>query len=130
MPLGAPDERRECTRVRARTEVEVRSDAYGVFYGWTQDVSLKGFFLKSDRPMPVGTSCRMTVLLEGRGNDPRIAVQGQVMRVNDSGVGVHITEILDLQSYRNLRDFVLSHAPEPEIVTREIQGQKDLEKIS
>lgn len=114
--------RREFTRVPVQVEVEVTSGPSRVFSGQTKDVSLKGLYLVCDNPFPLGSDCRIALMLGGRESSLRIEASGKIARVDDWGMGLEITEILGTESFDHLRNLVLYNARKSTQVEQEFQS--------
>jgi hypothetical protein len=114
--------RREFTRVPVQVEVEVTSEKPPTVSGQATDVSLKGRYLVCDNPLPLGSDCRVALLLGGRENSLRIEVCGKIARVDDAGMGLEITEIMGLDSFEHLRNLVLYNSTTD---TGQVEGEFD-----
>jgi hypothetical protein len=102
--------RREFTRVPVQLEAEVTAQEISSVQGHSRNVSLNGVFLHCDSPLPVGTSCYVTLRFAGHCNEMGIAASGRVVRLQDEGMAIMFTEILGLDSFSHLRNLVLSNS--------------------
>src|SRR5689334_5053461 len=110
--------RREFTRVPIRLEVEVASASLSLpdTECRIKDVSLNGLYLQCDNPLPIGSSCQVTIAL-GNGEEPvRIQVNGEVARRDANGMGLKITEIVGIDSFGHLQNLVRYNASTTEKV--------------
>jgi hypothetical protein len=113
--------RREFTRVPIQLNVEVTPTQAGNTSYQVKDVSLKGLYLHCENPLPVGAACRVALLLGDKDNPVRIEVGGKVARVDKTGMGLEITDIIGVQSFEHLRNLVLYNSPDPNQVEQEFQ---------
>jgi hypothetical protein len=102
--------RREFTRVPVHLEAKVTAQQASSVQGQSRNVSLSGVFLHCDTPLPVGTSCCVTLRLVDRYDQMGIAASGRVVRLQDDGMAIMFTEILGLDSFTHLRNLVLSNS--------------------
>lgn len=102
--------RREFTRVPVQLEAEVTAQQVSSLQGHSRNVSLSGVFLHCNTPLPVGTSCSVTLRLADYCDEMGIAASGRVVRLQDEGMAIMFTEILGLDSFNHLRNLVLSNS--------------------
>jgi hypothetical protein len=89
---------------------------------------MKGIYLLCDNPLPVGSDCRVALLL-GDGETPIcIEVAGKVARVDPTGMGLEIIEIVGLESFEHLRNLVRYNASDPDQVEHEFQDHVGLKR--
>ncbi len=119
---------REFTRIPIHVMVEVRSEGTAFKTDKTQDLSMKGIFLKSDQVLPLKALCEVSLLLGEEKNRIRIEIKGKVTRSNDAGMGIEFTEI-DLDGYDSLQNLIMhnSHSAH-DIVEEEIHSHLGLKK--
>jgi hypothetical protein len=110
---------REFTRIPMRLEVQVTPTQQPTTSYPIKDVSMKGLYLRCEQPLPMGTACRVTLLLGDKENPVRIEVGGKVARVDTDGMGVEITEIVGVESFAHLRNLVLYNSPDTDQVEQE-----------
>jgi hypothetical protein len=119
---------REFTRVPFHITVELTHNQAPPLTCQVRDISLNGLYLVCEHPLPVGSECRVALLL-GRAEEPiQITASGTVTRVDDSGMGVEITEIIGLESFEHLRNLVLYNASQPEQVEEEFHTHIGLKR--
>jgi hypothetical protein len=92
------------SKVRARAEVRLHNGIY--MEGETRNVSLKGALLDSERFLPVGNPCRITLTVQNGPAQGRIEISGFVVRADRTGMGIEFTHI-DTHSLKQLRHLVL-----------------------
>ena len=108
MTKSSATERRLHPRLPHRTEV-VFDDEFGdgLFYVYSEDVSMGGIYLASDIPVRKGTMLFLSFALPG--HKRAIRVTGEVVRTTRSGagvgVGVRFVGLSDLAK-RRLEDFL------------------------
>lgn len=123
--------RREFTRVPVSLEADVLSGDIPILSGRTKDLSMKGLYLLCDKSLPVGMTCRIALQLSGRGPAASltplmltIQLDGKVVRVTESGLGIEFHEIIGQESFECLRRLLLHHsqaAQAPEQVQQELE---------
>lgn len=126
--MKADANRREFTRVPLHIDVEVTSSQSTTTSYQVKDVSLNGLYLQCDKPMPLGTNCRVTLLLGEKENPVRIEVNGKVARVNPDGMGLEITEIIGSESFAHLRNLVLYNASNTDQVEEEFHSHLGIKR--
>jgi hypothetical protein len=123
--------RREFTRVPLSLAADVLSEDILVLSGRTRDLSVKGLYLLSDKSLPVGMACRIALQLSGREPAaslsplmPTIQLDGKVVRVTESGLGIEFHEIIGQESFECLHRLLWHHsraAQAPEHVRQELE---------
>jgi hypothetical protein len=111
--------KREFTRVPIQLDVELSSPQPANDACQVKDVSLKGIYLLCDNPLPIGSDCRVALLLGGGETPIRIEVGGKVARADTGGMGLEITEIVGVDSFEHLQNLVLYNASDTEQVEQE-----------
>ena len=101
-------ERRRYQRIKIEIHAKVDSGEEVLVSGYTRDLSLKGFFIKSDKKIPVGTRCRAVLLLEQKGEEVQVKADGVVVRHDKPGFAVELTKI-DLDSITFIFWFFMVH---------------------
>ena len=95
-PTLRPAERREHERRKLALDVTYASDQLELEVT-THDLSLSGVFVTSDVLEPIGTTCQLTILVDGA---PAVSVRGVVRRVvertGDDGESGFAVEFVDL----------------------------------
>jgi hypothetical protein len=105
-------ENRRFLRVATAVEVEV-AGAGGSAHGTTRDISLAGMFVKTDQPIPEGSTCTATLFIDGRAGTMQIVIQGEIVRVGSGGMAIGFTALSGLESWEHLRNLILMNAVEP-----------------
>jgi hypothetical protein len=121
-------EKREFSRVPIHLDVEISSPQPAPHPCQVKDVSLKGLYLLCDNPLPVGSVCRVALLLNGGETPVRIELGGTVARVDTTGMGLEITEIVGIESFEHLQNLVLYNASDPDQVAHEFQSHLGLKR--
>ena len=119
-------ERREFTRVPITVEIEVASGEGEIISSHAEDVSLKGLYVRCDNPLPVGTKCQVVVYLGARDSELSAQATGEVVRLNDAGMGIVFTELIGTESLEHLRKLVLYNASDTNTVEREFSSHLGL----
>jgi hypothetical protein len=87
----------------------------------SRDVSLNGMFVNSDRMLPVGHDCHVTLVLEGGVGKFHVATDGRVVRVDEDGIAIEFSEV-EIEGADHLRKLLLCNADEPERVREELES--------
>ena len=110
-------ERRVCTRINVRLEVEYTICDMIQLTGATRDISLKGLYMLTDRRPEVGTECVVVLLLAGPRSRLRVKVDGRVARHGPDGIGIEFNDML-MESYLHLRNLVKCRRDVPAVAPR------------
>jgi hypothetical protein len=118
---------REFSRVPVKVRVLVRSEGIDINSKRSIDLSMNGIFVECDEPLPLGTKCELTILLDG--TDPMIRAEcgGIIRRVAPEGMAIEFVE-LTLESYEHLQNLVRFNAPNLETVENELKEHLGLIK--
>lgn len=122
--MGKPDELRQFSRVPISIEVRVALEGASeplIISGLTRDLSMKGIYVVSQERLPVGTDCRVTLVATGGLGRVRVEAKAKVVRLGKEGMGVEFVEIIGLESFEHLRNFVLYNSQETERVEEEFR---------
>ena len=119
---------REFTRILIELEVQVTPTQQPTVSYQVKDVSMKGLYLLCEQPLPMGTECRVTLLLGAKERPVRIEVSGKVVRVDTDGMGVEITEIVGVESLTHLRNLVLYNSPDTDQVEQEFHDHLGIKR--
>ncbi len=125
--MPSPSDNRQFMRVATEVEAEIRG-AGGTVTGATRDLSLKGLFIHVAVPFPEGSTCRITLFLDGRGGDIDIEANGYVARSLIDGMAIEFTELIGLESWDHLRNLVLYNAEEPIRAQEQFAGHVGLKR--
>jgi hypothetical protein len=118
------EERRKRTRVHFTTQVIVKTDKSEIAAeAKSEDISIKGIFINTDKKMPVGTPCDIEILLTGMSTKLVLNIKGVITRQDESGLGIAFDSV-DLDSYIHLKNIVLYNASDPEDIEREMFSLK------
>ena len=119
------DNRREFTRVRIHVEVEVSSDDRATISGTVEDLSLNGAYVPCTGRLPVGTSCKVELMLDGR--DIRLTAEAEVSREDERGIAVEFKGI-PLDDLEHLRNLIRYNADDPNQVEEEFDSHIGLKR--
>lgn len=106
------DNRRHTTRVKFETKVSL------IFAGETyeecdtEDLSVKGLFVKGVG-RTVGEECEVTLRLLGLSSELMLEMKGKVARVTEKGIAIHFYEF-DLDSFYHLKNIVYYNSDNPD----------------
>lgn len=98
-------ERRESVRSPVRLRAEIYAGDTRVHCERTRDLGMGGVFLPTDRRLAPGTHCRVVLLIDGPGSDLEVQVDGQIVRVDSTGMAVAFTA-MSVDSFHHLRGVV------------------------
>lgn len=126
--MNTATEKREFSRVPIQIEVEISSPHPTPTSCQVKDVSLKGLYLLCTNPLPMGADCRVALLLGGGEAPVRVEVSGTVVRVDPTGMGLEIKEIIGVESFEHLRNLVLYNAMDPHQVEQEFEEHIGLKR--
>ncbi len=107
------DDRRLNVRVSFHATVDL--DFAGQIYQGceTDNLSTKGVLVLGISDRALGDTCHLALHLAGTSEDLSLAMQGEVVRLEDKGIGIHFTEI-DLDSYTHLRNIIYYNSDNPD----------------
>jgi hypothetical protein len=118
------EERRQKTRVHFETHViirigesEIKAEAN------SEDISIKGVFVKTRDRIPEGTPCDLEILLTGSSTRLALTIKGTITRQEKDGLAIGF-DSMDLDSYMHLKNIILYNVTDPEEVEREMLSLK------
>ena len=112
-------EKRKNTRVPFHSTISVRFPDQTFDHCETQDLSLKGVFVKGvTGPRAEGDQCELSLHLSGATSDLSLHMRGEVVRTRKDGVGLHFSEI-DLDSFYHLKNIIYYNSDDPDILEDE-----------
>jgi len=130
MNKNAAPNLREFTRIPIHVMVEVKAGEIALQTKKTIDLSMKGVSFLSDKSLPVGTDCLVSILLENGSNKININVKGRVTRSTESQMAIEFTKI-DFDSYEYLQNLVMYNSRSSHVaVEEEIHNHIGLKKRS
>jgi hypothetical protein len=110
-------EKRELTRVAFHIEAIIKYQER-TFAGKVENLSLKGMFIQTAEKLEVTEPISIIIHLAGDSSDLEINLNGNVVRVDQSGVGVQFDKI-DLDSFIHLRNIVAYNSGDEDNVMKE-----------
>jgi len=111
-------ERRLFTRVASRLETDLETDEGLEIRGVLVNLSVRGFFLRTQEFAPVGSHCRVLLYPMGRSQGALMAT-GHIRREGQEGLGVEFDN-LPYETFEVVRNIVLGAAERPERVEDEL----------
>jgi len=111
---------REFSRVEVELDIVLEADGFRLPPAHSRDLCANGVMVASERLLPVGTACDLTLSFPEQGDAFQVKVQGTVARVADGVLGVEFTTI-DAESFQNLQRILCLHAEEPDRVEQELR---------
>jgi hypothetical protein len=114
---------------RARVPVTAEIVLNGVVHRTerVRDVSLSGIFLELPGLAAVGVPCRVSVQLNPP-DGPTVRALGRVARVDATGVGIALVELIGLESLEHLRNLILYHGRDPDRLVEEFLAHDGLQR--
>jgi len=119
--MDGTDNSREFTRSRTRVRAEVRTEAGILIEGPTLDVSIRGLLVEVERPLPVGTPCSISLILEGGVEQTSVNVTGDVARTEERAMAIEFSGI-DAEAFAHLRQLVLYNSPDADRTEEEMEA--------
>jgi hypothetical protein len=107
------DDRRDNVRVSFHATVDLDCDGQKYTGCETENLSTKGVLVLGISDRSEGDTCDMALHLSGTREDISLTMQGEVVRLEEDGVGIHFTEI-DLDSYTHLRNIIYYNSDDPD----------------
>ncbi len=107
------DNRRVHTRVPFQATVDLEFGHQKELGCATENLSTRGVLVLDIPERSLGDSCNLTLHLAGTGTDISLAMQGQVVHLEEKGIGIHFTKI-DLDSYTHLRNIIYHNSADPD----------------
>ncbi len=96
--------KRSNTRVSFQSRAEVRYGEH-VIEGEVRNLSLKGVLIATEERIPEGEEVEVIIHLTGVGSQLSLQMEAEVVRSQDSDLGLHFTEV-DLDTFVHLRNIV------------------------
>lgn len=123
--------RREFTRAAVDMTVTLEEEGRPLVVSQLENVSLRGAFVATREPPPIGTRVTVRIDLGGVDEDGtplEVRAAGRVVRVDANGCGLEFVELHGLGSLEHLRNLVLYNAPEPAQAEAEFRTHLGLER--
>lgn len=115
------DNKRRFSRVTAIFDVTLTTGAGQSVVGTLRDVAIQGAFVTCSPALALGTVVDSAIVLHGGIDDISVKARAEVVRHEESGLGIHFLEI-DLDSVEHLRNIIKYNAEDPDEVLEEMQG--------
>lgn len=113
------NEKRKFTRIPFRTEIKITAGDRVVYSNQLTNLSLGGAYVETaGNPLTLGEQCVFMVELVGPGSLLRVRVEGEIVRAEDTGIGVTFTQ-MDLDSLVHLKHLIKIHAQDPGLIDYE-----------
>jgi len=125
--LSGPKRDFSRSAVTVQAEVTVRGEP--IAKGPTDNLSLKGLYMRTAVRVPVDTGCEVVLSVGGQDAGPYVRMTGRVARVDDQGLGIEFEEILGVESYHHLQQLVLWNSLTPERAEEEFQQHLGIKPI-
>lgn len=105
------EEKRKVTRVEFHIKGKVKSGNINLV-GQVHDLSLKGLFLKVEKPLKsslLGEKVDVLIELMDHSSNIEIQAEGSIVRIEDNGIGIKL-EHIDLDSFTHLKNIISYNA--------------------
>ncbi len=89
------------------------------FQGAVANLSMNGLFVETAERLPEGDLVDVVITLAGTEPELRVAFNGRVARLTETGIGFHFEKI-DLDSYTHLKNIIAYNLADPDKVMEEI----------
>ncbi len=106
----SPDKRR-FRRIPIAYEVKLVVEDRMISFSSAIDLSMGGILVDNSRPLPVGTSCGLAILLGAGSPGKRIVTRGMVVRADERGIAIAFSKALDPGSVESLKALIHSLDP-------------------
>jgi hypothetical protein len=118
------EERRQKTRVHFETHVIIRTEESEIkAEADSEDISMKGVFVRTQDKIPEGTPCDLEILLTGSSTKLALTIKGTITRQEKDGLAIGF-DSMDLDSYMHLKNIILHNVTDPEEVEKEMLSLK------
>jgi hypothetical protein len=107
MAVQNNDDRRKQFRVGFAAEISIvlKTRDPLKLEGSSRDLSLKGIFVRTDKPFVTGTLCSVKIYLTGGIEKIELPIQGTIVRQTDTGIGIAFNA-MDVDTYAHLKNIV------------------------
>ncbi len=107
------DDRRDNVRVSFHATVDLDFAGHRYSDCETENLSTKGVLVLGITDRAEGDPCDIILHLTGTRDDISLTMQGEVVRLEEEGIGIRFVEI-DLDSYTHLRNIIYYNADDPD----------------
>ncbi|SDY26644.1 PilZ domain-containing protein [Tindallia californiensis] len=105
------EEKRKVTRIEFHIKGKVKSRNINLI-GQVHDLSLKGLFLKVEKPLEaslLGEKVEVLIELMDHASNIEIQAEGSIVRMEENGIGIRL-EHIDLDSFTHLKNIISYNA--------------------
>lgn len=111
-------ERRKNTRVPFQTTADVSFSNKNYTQCETENLSVKGVSVLGISGHEIGEECNLSLALSGSTSQLRLAMRGEIVRLQEDGIGLKFTEI-DLDSFYHLKNIIYYNSEDPDKIEHE-----------
>ena len=111
--------KRNFTRSSVHVEIDVAVDGRPLSTGDISDISLGGLYVPCPVCPELDTKCDVVLHIGGRHTGIRVLAVGEVVRTDETGIGIAFRELLGTESLHHLRQLVLFNSGNPEQTEQE-----------
>ncbi len=106
--------KRNFTRSSVQVEINVSVNGHPLSTGEISDISLGGLYVPCSGSPELGTRCDVVLHIGGRHTGIRAMAIAEVVRTDETGIGIAFRELLGTESLHHLRQLVLLNSGDPE----------------
>lgn len=119
---------RQSTRVEVGVTVEITTADGRRAKGTARDLSVKGLAVDTDQRIEAGTTCGLTLFLDGGLGSVELQAEAVVVRSDDRGLALELGAV-QLDSLEHLRKLVLYNSANPTTIEREFDRHQGLLRV-
>lgn len=112
-------ERRKNTRVPFQTTADVVFSDRSYTQCATENLSIKGVSVLGITGHTLGETCDLSLALSGSTSHLRLAMKGEIVRVDADRIALHFIEI-DLDSFYHLKNIIYYNSEDPDTIEQEL----------
>ncbi len=110
---------REFSRVDVAIAVEVARPDEDPVLGEVEVISMNGMLVRTEGRLPVGLSCRATLILRSGLEPVRFDLSAEVVRSSDASIAFGFVEV-PIESYMHLKNIVLANSADTDRIESEL----------
>ena len=112
-------ERRRNTRVPFQTIADVWFSGKNYTQCETENLSVKGISVFGISGHEIGEKCDVSLALSGSTSELKLAMRGEVVRIQQDSIALKFTEI-DLDSFYHLKNIIYYNSEDPDKIESEL----------
>jgi c-di-GMP-binding flagellar brake protein YcgR len=119
------EDKRRFSRIFFKVPVELTVADTSYTIEQIANLSIGGCLLKIEDDLPVGSDCKIAILLEETPHDLRVEVNGKIVRSDAETVGIKFTRI-NPDDLIHLQNIIRYNAEDPDKISEEIKQHPGL----